>query len=140
MVRVNLNAFCAARKSFMEAESSKKIRRALRSNVRTYADEEFVTGDNVYYRRQNCKGWHSPAKIFGKESQCVLIRHGGVLYRICLLMKVSKEFGSPRNEENNISSNEVNEVLEEEDERQQNKSDELKDNPEKPCRNTIVGI
>ena len=35
MVRVNLNALYAVRKSFMEVESSKKIWRALRSNVRT---------------------------------------------------------------------------------------------------------
>ena len=34
------------------------------------------------------------------------------------LMKVSNEFGSPRNVENKVSSNEINEVLEEEDERQ----------------------
>ena len=37
-------------------------------------------------------------------------------------MKVNKEFGSPRNEENKISSNETNEVLVEEDEGQHNKS------------------
>ena len=35
MVRIKLNALHAARKSFMEAESSKKILTALRSNVRT---------------------------------------------------------------------------------------------------------
>ena len=57
-------------------------------------------------------------------------------------MKVSKEFGSVRNEKYEISLNEINEVLEEEDERQQkslnSKSDELKDNTEKPSRNTVV--
>ena len=57
MVRTNLNASHAMKKSFIEAESSEKIQRPLRSNVRTYVDEEFVTGDTVYYRRQNCKGW-----------------------------------------------------------------------------------
>ncbi len=31
------------------SESSEKIRKALRFNVRTYADEEFVIGDTVYY-------------------------------------------------------------------------------------------
>ena len=66
MVRTNLNALYAARKSFIEAESSEKNWRAQRPNVRTYVDE-FVTGDTVYYRRQNCKGWRGPAKILGKE-------------------------------------------------------------------------
>ena len=36
MVRLNLNALHAARKSFIEAESREKIWRALRANVRKY--------------------------------------------------------------------------------------------------------
>ena len=88
----------------------------MRSNVRTYVGEEFVTGDSVYYRKQNCKGWHGLAKVLGKEGQCVLIRHSGTLYRIhpCHLMKANKELGSPRNEENKTTKNEKNEVLGEE--------------------------
>ena len=43
-----------------------------------------------------------PAKVLGKEGQCVLIRHGGVFYWMlpCHLMKGNKELGSPRNEGN----------------------------------------
>ena len=135
MVRVNLNALHVAKKL-------NKLKD--RSNVGTYADEGFVSSDTVYYRRQSCKGWHSPAKILGEEGQCVLIRHRGAFYRThqCRLMKVSKESESSRNEEK-ISSNKINEVLKEEDKRQYNKSphcksEELKDNTEKPCRNTVV--
>ena len=47
MVRTNLNTLHTARKSFIEAESSEKIQRALRSNVRTYEDEEFLTRDTI---------------------------------------------------------------------------------------------
>ena len=65
IVRTNLNALHAIRKSFIEAESSGKIRRVLRSNIRIYANEEFVTGKAVYYRRQNCKRWHGPARVLG---------------------------------------------------------------------------
>ena len=55
----------------------------------------------------------------------------------------NKEFGSPKNEENKISLNEINKVLEEEDEGQHNKSlngksEELKDDTEKPGKNAIV--
>ena len=58
-------------------------------------------------------------------------------------MKVNKEFGSPENKENKISSNVINEVLEEEDEGQCNKSpnsksEELKYNIKKPCKNAVV--
>ena len=38
---------------FIETESSEKIQRALRSNVRTYMNEEFVTCETVYYRRSD---------------------------------------------------------------------------------------
>ena len=54
MVRINSNVLYAVRKSIMEVESSEKIQKALRSNVRTYVDEGFVKGDTVYYKRQNC--------------------------------------------------------------------------------------
>ncbi len=58
-------------------------------------------------------------------------------------MKVNKKLGSLRNEENEISSNEINEVLEEEYEGQHDKSpkskrEKLKETPEKPCRNAVV--
>ena len=59
----------------MEAELREKNQIALRSNVRTYMEEGFDTDDSVYYRRQNCKGWCGPAKVLGKQGQCILIRH-----------------------------------------------------------------
>ena len=74
MVRVNLNGLHVVRKSFVEAESSAKIWRALRSHVRSYAAERFVTSESIYYLRQNYKGWCGPAKVLGKEDQCLLIR------------------------------------------------------------------
>ena len=82
-------------------------------DVKIYADEKFMTGDTVYYRRQNCKGWHSPAKVLGREGQYVLIRHGRAFYRMhpCHLMKANKEFGSPWNEGNKTAKKEINEVL-----------------------------
>ena len=99
MGRVNSNALHAVSKSFMDAESSKKFQRTLRANVRTYADEGFVTDDSFYYREPNCKRWYNPAKVLGEEGQRVLIRHGNAFHRmhLCHLMKVNKEFQSPRN-------------------------------------------
>ena len=106
-----------------------------------------LTGNTVDYRRQNWKGWHDPAKVLGKEGQCVLIRHGRAFNRMhpCHLMKANefgspkkagnKEMGSPRNEGYKTAKNEINEVLGE-DEEQHNKSlhinkEELKDNSKK---------
>ena len=142
----NLDVLHAVRKSFIEAESSEKIQGALRSNVRTYVDEKFVTGNAVSYRRQNCKGWCGPTKVLGKEGQYVLIRHGGAFYRMypCHLMKANKEFGSPKNEGNKTTKIEINEVLGEE-EGHYNKSlhinsEKLKDHrkKKKPSRGKVV--
>ena len=86
MVRTKLNALHTARKSF--------IRKA------------------VYYRRQNSKEWHGPNKVLGKESHCVLIRHGRAFYREhpFHLMKAKKEFGSPRNKGKNWESQGMKEI------------------------------
>jgi transposase InsO family protein len=82
-----------ARENFIQAESSEKIRRALRSNVRSYADVTYENHDKVYYRRKNFKGWKGPGVVLGQDGQFVLIRHGGAYYRIhpCQLMKVKMQ-------------------------------------------------
>ena len=110
IVRTNSNALHAARKSFIEAESSEKIWRELVSNVRTYEYKEFVTSNTVYHRRQNSKVWCVPAKVLVKEGQCVLIKHGGAFYRMhpCYLMMANKELGSSRNEGNKTAKTEIN--------------------------------
>ena len=89
LIRINMNAMHSARKRYVEAESSEKIRRALSHKVRSYADVVFVNGEKVYYRRKNFKGWKGPAAVLGQEGQFVLIRHGGAFYRVhpCQLMK-----------------------------------------------------
>ena len=75
LVRKNLNAIHRARENFVKAESSERIMKALRHQVRTYSEEEFTNGDKVYYQaRRGRKGWRGPAKILGKESNFVLIR------------------------------------------------------------------
>ena len=45
IIRENLNALHAARQAFIASESSEKIRRALRRNVRSSGDVKYVTGD-----------------------------------------------------------------------------------------------
>lgn len=157
MVRKNLNALHSARRNFLEAESSERIRRALRSNVRTYADEDYATGDQIYYRRQGFKGWRGPAKVLGREGQFVLIRHGGAFYRMhpCQLMKVNKNnekrtkkaemLGNTtegKNEYLSVEEEELqNQVVESEDidrEEVVDSSTSLRDKTEKPGRNKTI--
>ena len=93
VVRENLNALHKARENFIKTEASDRIKKALKHNVRTYSEVDFQPGDKVYYKRRKTKGWRGPAKVLGKETNFVLIRHGGAYYRChpCQLMKTTDE-------------------------------------------------
>ena len=91
--RKNVSALHKARENFVKSESSDRIRRALKYNVRTYSEVDFQPGERVYYKRRKDKGWRSrgPAKVLGKETNFVLIRHGSAYFRChpCQLMKLN---------------------------------------------------
>ena len=90
IIRENLEALHSARKNFIQAESSERIRRALRHNVHTYADKSFNNGDTVYYKWRN----------LGQDGQFVLVRHGSSCFRLhpCQLIKTCKQEISVINE------------------------------------------
>ena len=81
-----------ARKAFIMAESSEKIRRALRKQTRQ-TGVVYTTGDEVYYRRSENNKWKGPAKVIGQDGpvRC-LIRHGGQLVRahICHIQSTNR--------------------------------------------------
>ena len=66
LVRTNLNALHKSRENFIKAESSDRIKRALKHNIRTYSEVDFLPGEKVYYKRNKVKGWKGPAKVLGK--------------------------------------------------------------------------
>ena len=84
----NLQAMSSARKAFVEAENSNRIRRALRHNIRPNSKNKFYTGDLVYYKRNDLRKWQGPGTVIGQDSQQVLVKHGGVYIRVhpCRLM------------------------------------------------------
>ena len=92
VVRRNLKALHSARKNFMEAEASEKIRRALNHNIRTYSEEVYEKGEKVFYRRKNHKGWRGPGVVMAQDGNFVVVRHGKSFYRVhpCHLMKVTR--------------------------------------------------
>ena len=93
LVRTNLNALHKSRENYIKAESSDRIKRALKHNIRTYSEVDFLPGEKVYFKRNKVKGWKGPAKVLGKESNFVLIRHGSAYYRChpCHMKKVNEE-------------------------------------------------
>ena len=50
-IRDHLNTLQAARTAFIACENDEKIRRALRSNVRSSGEIKYVTGDTILYKR-----------------------------------------------------------------------------------------
>ena len=77
IVKENLNAQHSTRKAFMERERSERLRRASRTNTRTYSDQVIINNDKVYYKRNNSKKWKGPAFVLGLDGQQVLLEHGG---------------------------------------------------------------
>ena len=68
-----------ARKAFIASESSEKIRRALRKQIRP-SGEKYKTGDKVYFLRDN--QWKGPGTVIGQDSVVVFIRYGGTYVRV----------------------------------------------------------
>ena len=52
IVAKKLSAMHDARQAFIKSESHKKLRRALRHQIRTCSEVKYVTGDKVYYKRR----------------------------------------------------------------------------------------
>ena len=109
-------------KVIFKLSQAKHIRRALRHNVRTYADERYCNGDKVYYRRKNFKGWKGPGVVLGQDGQYVLAHHGGTHYHVhpCQLMKihdVDEVDEEANNEDGNTaqSENDLNKEADNED-------------------------
>ena len=102
----HLQALHIARQSFIQAESSSKIRQALNSNVRSYSDAVYCHGDLVYYKRLDSPKWKGPASVLGKEGQQVLLKHGGRYIRVhpCRLTHVAQRPADEQKHANNDDS------------------------------------
>ena len=86
-----MNAMQSARESFIQQESSEKLKRAILRKTRGYSDQTFQIGDMVYYRRDNNIYWHGPAKIVGRDNKTFLLKVNGLFVRVhaCRLQHVS---------------------------------------------------
>ncbi|CAG2191494.1 unnamed protein product [Mytilus edulis] len=68
-----------ARKAFIAAESSEKVRRALRKQIRP-SGEKFKNGDKVFFLRDN--QWKGPGWVIGQDNVVVFVRYGGTYVRV----------------------------------------------------------
>ena len=92
----HLSAMHSARRAFMKAESSEKIKRAIRHPIRS-CEEVFNHGDRVYYKREDSRRWRGPGKVLGHLGSVVYVIHGSRLIRCasCRVIKVSSSDDPP---------------------------------------------
>ena len=96
----HINALHSARKAFIQSESSNRIRRALRHQVRA-TNDHFETGNKVYYKRDDSPKWKGPGMVIGQDGKVVFVRHGSTYARVspCRLLKVGNEFNASHEQE-----------------------------------------
>ena len=78
-VAKHLAGLSEARSAFVQAESSERVKHALRHNVRE-SNHELKNGQEVLYQRDN--QWKGPGKIIGIDGKVVIIRHGGYICKV----------------------------------------------------------
>jgi len=86
----HLSAMHSARRAFMKAESSEKIKRAIRHPVRS-CEQMYQNGDKVFYKREDSQRWKGPGKVLGHLGSIVYVIHGSRLVRCasCRVIKVA---------------------------------------------------
>ena len=108
----HLNALHSSRRAFVQAESSERIRRALRHKIRT-SGEYYQHGDRVYYKRDDDHRWKGPGIVIGQDGKVVFVRHGSMYVRVppCRLIRCGSEFSTERvdNNQKTATSNYNNE-------------------------------
>ena len=65
IVADNLNVMQNVRKAYVESESSEKLRRALRYQIRPANAQKYKNGDLVYYKRNESVRWMGPGIVIG---------------------------------------------------------------------------
>ena len=77
-VRTHLNLLNYTRQAYVSAESSDRIKRALKAHIFT-SEAPFYYGEKVFYWKESqdkaSRGWKGPATIIGSEVKVIVVRH-----------------------------------------------------------------
>lgn len=68
-IECNLVEMRSAREAFIQSESSEKIKRALKSNVRSCDDARFQNGEREFYKRNDSGKWRGPGSVIGHAGE-----------------------------------------------------------------------
>lgn len=80
IVADNINAMYNARKAFLEAQNSDRLKRALRDRVYSAYEKQYYPGDKVYFRTTGTD-W-KPGVVIGQYMKLVLVKTGGLFVRV----------------------------------------------------------
>jgi len=110
-VEENLCAMRSARKAFVEAESSEKLKRALSHNVRGNTEVKYDTGDKVFFKRNEQKRWLGPAIVIGQDGKQIIVKYGGETVRVHVSRIIHQGMGEDLKASYDNSDNGVEENL-----------------------------
>ncbi|CAG2236150.1 unnamed protein product [Mytilus edulis] len=110
---IHLNALHSGRRSFIQAESSERIRRALSHKIRA-SGECFQHGDKVYYKRDDDNKWKGPGTVLGQDGKVLSVRHGSIYVRVhpCRLIRCGTELNGMPSKQLNVNKNNAQPVRE----------------------------
>ena len=109
MFAKHLNALHNGRQAFLKAETSERIRRALRHQIRPI-EKQYKTGDSVFYKRDNCNEWKGPGTVIGQDGKVVLIRHGSNCMRVHSSRVLAKSYKICKNDSEREESTDADHV------------------------------
>ena len=81
VLRDHLNCMQQSRLAFVKANNNQRVKRAIAGRI-CHVEEEYLTGDQVYYKRMNQKRWSGPGTIIGVDGKQVFVRQGGSILRV----------------------------------------------------------
>ena len=111
-----LKALHECRTAYMKTQNCEKLKRALRTKMRT-AQHVYNPGDYVYYRRQIDDRWLGPGKVVYQDGKVICVRHGKYFGQIHanrlhpvkpeLAAKIKTEEGETLKTEENVTNKTV---------------------------------
>ena len=63
-----------ARVTHVEQEASKRLKIALKKQIREHKLEDAELQDEVYYKREGEKEWRGPARVIGIDGKMVIVK------------------------------------------------------------------
>ena len=91
LIADNINARSTAKQKYLQLENDSCIKKALTQRVFEGRNKTYTTGDCVYFKKEKSKVWHGPAFVVGQIGNVVIVKHGGLLYRVHPCKIVMKE-------------------------------------------------